>query len=78
MPNYPRVDARHQPCPMPILLLKKWYKQNADQAAVIVMATDSNSQQDLGHFCRANGWDIAHMVSPPDEFHYLIHLKSSA
>lgn len=66
------IDARQQPCPMPILLLKKWRKQNSTASDVMLLATDPNSRQDLLHFCQVNDYKIEQLISPETEFYYHI------
>lgn len=66
------IDARQQPCPMPILLLKKWRRQHPLDDQVLLMATDPNSQQDLHHFCQVNGYAVIASPAPPGEWHYQI------
>lgn len=47
------LDARHQPCPAPLLMLKRALKTLPNGQTVLLKATDPHSQQDLQHFCRA-------------------------
>ena len=47
------IDARHQPCPAPLLMLKKALKQLDKGQIVLLQATDPHTQQDLLQFCRA-------------------------
>lgn len=76
------VDARNQPCPMPILMLKRLLKtieknQTSDEnpnakSLILIKATDPNSQQDLAHFCQIQQLKIAQQMIVDDEFHYFI------
>ena len=80
-PDY-TVDARNQPCPMPILMLKRLLKTieknqvNSEslntQKLILIKATDPNSEQDLAHFCQIQQLEIAHQLIIDDEFHYFI------
>lgn len=47
------LDARHQACPAPLLMLKRALKGLENGQIVLLKATDPHSQQDLLHFCRA-------------------------
>ena len=76
------VDARNQPCPMPILMLKRLLKtiekNQLDREVlnskklILIKATDPNSQQDLTHFCQIQQLKIVQQMIIDDEFHYFI------
>ncbi|TXJ09609.1 MAG: sulfurtransferase TusA family protein [Acinetobacter sp.] len=66
------VDARQQPCPMPILMLKRALKSLAKGQIILVQSTDPHSQQDLTHFCQVQGLTIHHSEVQHDEFYYYI------
>lgn len=76
------VDARSQPCPMPILMLKRLLKtieknQISSESGkikqlILIKATDPNSQQDLAHFCQIQQLKIVQQMIVDDEFHYYI------
>lgn len=76
------VDARNQPCPMPILMLKRLLKaieknqldsENSNsKIMILIKATDPNSQQDLAHFCQIQHLKIVQQMIVDDEFHYYI------
>ena len=67
------VDARHQPCPMPILMLKRTLKQISGTGKIIlVMSTDANSQKDLIDFCRIHQLKIVKTNLENQDFHYYI------
>ena len=76
------VDARNQPCPMPILMLKRLLKtiekNQLDREVlnskklILIKATDPNSQQDLAHFCQIQQLKIVQQMIVDDEFHYYI------
>ena len=76
------VDARNQPCPMPILMLKRLLKtidknksssENSNsKIMILIKATDPNSQQDLAHFCQIQQLKIVQQMIVDDEFHYYI------
>ena len=71
-PDY-AVDARHQPCPMPILMLKRVLKQIKEPNKIIlVKSTDPNSQQDLIDFCKIHHLKIHKTNLENQEFHYYI------
>lgn len=66
------VDARNQPCPMPILMLKRTLKQIGNGQLILVKSTDPHGQQDLTHFCQIQGLTVHHSETQGDEFHYYI------
>ncbi|KAA8730969.1 sulfurtransferase TusA family protein [Acinetobacter qingfengensis] len=66
------IDARQQPCPMPILMLKRTLKIALQGQILLVKATDPNSQQDLIHFCKIQNLNILQMTQQTNEFHYYI------
>ncbi len=76
------VDACNQPCPMPILMLKRLLKtiekNQLDREVlnskklILIKATDPNSQQDLTHFCQIQQLKIVQQMIIDDEFHYFI------
>lgn len=67
------VDACNQPCPMPILMLKRTLKQiNTSGNIILVKSTDPNSQQDLSDFCRIHQLKIHKTTLENQEFHYYI------
>lgn len=67
------VDARNQPCPMPILMLKRQLKKLAsNDQLILVKSTDPNSQQDLTDFCRIHHLKIIQTNLENQEFHYYI------
>ena len=76
------IDARNQPCPMPILMLKRLLKtidknksssENSNsKIMILIKATDPNSQQDLAHFCQIQQLKIVQQKIVDDEFHYYI------
>lgn len=71
-PDY-TVDARKQPCPMPILMLKRTLKQiNTSGNIILIQSTDPNSQQDLVDFCRIHQLKIIKTNLENQEFHYYI------
>ena len=76
------IDACNQPCPMPILMLKRLLKiieknqldsENSNsKKMILIKATDPNSQQDLAHFCQIQHLEIVQQMIVDDEFHYYI------
>ena len=76
------IDARNQPCPMPILMLKRLLKtidknksssENSNsKIMILIKATDPNSQHDLAHFCQIQQLKIVQQKIVDDEFHYYI------
>ena len=76
------IDARNQPCPMPILMLKRLLKtidKNLSSSEsgkikqlILIKATDPSSQQDLAHFCQIQQLKIVQQMIVDDEFHYYI------
>ncbi len=73
-------DARHLPCPMPLLKAKLTLRLVADGHALYLIATDKNSQHDLVAFCQKNGHTVHAWQSEQDDamlYHFLIFKSSS-
>ncbi|MCH4247326.1 MAG: sulfurtransferase TusA family protein [Acinetobacter populi] len=66
------VDARQQPCPMPILMLKRALKTLPSGQIILIKSTDPHSQQDLVHFCQVQQLKLLKTEIQNDEFHYYI------
>lgn len=65
------LDAMGQPCPMPLLLLKRNLKRQPEQL-MLLKSSDPHSRQDVSRYCQIQGlYCEIHEISPT-EFHYLI------
>lgn len=68
-------DARHLPCPMPLLKAKLNLRSVADGKALYLLATDKNSQHDLMAFCQKNSYITHTWQSEQDAgivYHFII------
>lgn len=68
------VNGKSLACPMPLLKLKMALKNVQIGEQVYITATDPNSQQDIGAFCRHQGYD--YFVTPLDTIFHLLITKN--
>lgn len=66
------IDAMGQPCPMPLLMLKRELKKAQLLGTVLLKASDPNSQIDIVRFCQLKQLSCQMMQISEHEFHYLI------
>lgn len=59
-------DARHIPCPMPLLKAKITLRSVPDSEGLYLLASDKNSQHDLVAFCQKNGHTVHSWVDDID------------
>lgn len=69
--NTSEIDAMGQPCPMPLLMLKRYLKQ-ASAASVLLKSSDPNSQIDIQRYCQIHHLNCNFSQISENEFHYLI------
>lgn len=67
-------DARHLPCPLPLLKTKIALKEVMTGHALYLLATDKNSQTDLVAYCQKNTLSVQTWVYGQTEtiFHFLL------
>lgn len=69
--NIVTVDATHKPCPLPLLMLKRAIKENANQQIQLI-ASDANSEVDILRFCQLRKIKCIFNQISDTEFHYTI------
>ena len=65
------IDAMGQPCPMPLLMLKRALKQS-DSARFLLKSSDPHSQTDVSRYCQLHQLKLESKKISDTEFHYLI------
>ena len=65
------IDAMGQPCPMPLLMLKRALKQS-DSARFLLKSSDPHSQQDVTRYCQMHQLSCHLSKISHNEYHYLI------
>ena len=65
------LDAQGQPCPAPLLMLKRALKSKAAMP-ILVKSSDPHSQQDISRYCQIQQLHCQMTKISETEFHYLI------
>lgn len=65
------IDAMGQPCPMPLLMLKRALKQQA-AGQWILKSSDPHSQTDVSRYCALHDFQCDVVQISAQEFHYHI------
>ena len=65
------IDAKGQPCPMPLLMLKRTMKKQPN-LTYLLQSSDPHSQQDVTRYCQIQGLNCQMTEISQVEFHYLI------
>lgn len=68
------IDAKGQPCPMPLLMLKKTMKRQPN-LSYLLQSSDPHSQLDVTRYCQIQGLACQVTEISQVEFHYLIQRK---
>lgn len=68
------IDALGQPCPMPLLLLKKMLKKTGSHAYFLLKASDPHSEIDVTRYCQIHQFSCKVTKISDHEFHY--HIQS--
>lgn len=66
------IDALGQPCPMPLLMLKRELKKVQSSDVIVLKASDPNSQIDIARFCQLKQLKCQMSKIAANEFHYTI------
>ncbi|TCM67754.1 sulfurtransferase TusA [Acinetobacter calcoaceticus] len=66
------IDALGQPCPMPLLMLKRELKKVATPCSVLLKSSDPHSEVDILRYCQLNHHVCQFIKISAQEFHYLI------
>lgn len=68
------IDAMGQPCPMPLLMLKRALKKTG-AGHFLLKSSDPHSQQDVIRYCQIHQYGYELTQISAIEFHYLIEVK---
>ncbi len=68
------IDAMGQPCPMPLLLLKRELKKHQTTQQFLLKSSDPHSQIDVQRYCDIHALKCLFRQISNDEFHYLIQI----
>ena len=66
------INAMGQPCPMPLLMLKRCLKKAEPHQVFLVKSSDPHSEIDVLRYCQIHGLDCQFTQISEYEFHYLI------
>jgi len=66
------IDAMAQPCPMPLLMLKRQLKKTSGSQAFKLLSSDPHSEIDVTRYCQINQLACKLIKISDHEFHYLI------
>ncbi len=70
-----QIDARHLPCPMPLLKAKKGLNSLSSGEQIKVMATDAGSWRDFAVFTELSGHTMISATDDDGEYIYIIEKK---
>ncbi|MFN0298616.1 MAG: sulfurtransferase TusA family protein [Acinetobacter sp.] len=65
------IDAMGKPCPMPLLMLKRAFKNNLERL-FLLKSSDPHSQQDVLRYCQIHELKCDMSKISDFEYHYLI------
>mgnify|MGYP003600687041 FL=1 len=65
------IDAMGKPCPMPLLMLKRAFKNNLERL-FLLKSSDPHSQQDVLRYCQIHELKCDMIKISDFEYHYLI------
>ncbi len=66
------IDALGQPCPMPLLMLKRELKKAAPKRSLLLKSSDPHSEIDILRYCQLNQIPCKFNKISQFEYHYLI------
>ncbi|RKG32673.1 sulfurtransferase TusA family protein [Acinetobacter guerrae] len=66
------INAIGQPCPMPLLMLKRGLKKATIDQAFLLKSSDPHSEIDVLRYCQLHKLDCHLTKISEHEFHYLI------
>lgn len=66
------IDAIGQPCPMPLLMLKRSLKKASHGQVFLLKSSDPHSEIDVMRYCQLHQLDCQLIRISDHEFHYLI------
>lgn len=66
------IDAVGQPCPMPLLMLKRALKRAQPKQQYLLKSSDPHSEIDVTRYCQIQQLKCTTQKISQNEFHYLI------
>lgn len=66
------IDALGQPCPMPLLMLKRAIKKSSGSKQYLLKSSDPHSEMDVTRYCQIQQLQCQTQKISDREFHYLI------
>ncbi|MBJ8417668.1 sulfurtransferase TusA family protein [Acinetobacter courvalinii] len=66
------IDALGQPCPMPLLMLKRALKKADHSKQFLLKSSDPHSEIDVTRYCQIQQLQCQTQKISEHEFHYLI------
>ncbi|ENU86008.1 MAG TPA: sulfurtransferase TusA family protein [Acinetobacter parvus] len=66
------IDALGQPCPMPLLMLKRALKKSPEKQQFLLKSSDPHSEIDVTRYCQIQQLQCQPQKISENEFHYLI------
>ncbi len=66
------IDALGQPCPMPLLMLKRAMKKDISVKQYLLKSSDPHSEIDVTRYCQIQQLHCLTQKISDNEFHYLI------
>ena len=66
------IDALGQPCPMPLLMLKRALKKAEGSKQYLLKSSDPHSEIDVTRYCQIQQLQCQTQKISDNEFHYLI------
>ena len=66
------IDALGQPCPMPLLMLKRALKKSPEKQQFLLKSSDPHSEIDVTRYCQIQQLQCQTQKISENEFHYLI------
>lgn len=66
------IDALGQPCPMPLLMLKRALKKAEGSKQYLLKSSDPHSEIDVTRYCQLQQLQCQTQKISENEFHYLI------
>ncbi|NIE94984.1 sulfurtransferase TusA family protein [Acinetobacter sp. C26M] len=66
------IDALGQPCPMPLLMLKRALKKVDGAQQYLLKSSDPHSEIDVTRYCKIQQLQCLTQKISDNEFHYLI------
>lgn len=66
------INALGQPCPMPLLMLKRALKKAENKQQYLLKSSDPHSEIDVTRYCQLQQLQCQSFKISDNEFHYLI------